>query len=60
MTGSSKEPRAAPQRGRKETIEAVGKAIEAMLKELVGKKPEAPLKDRRQKFLDMGTKGLAA
>ncbi len=55
-----KEPLGGAQRGRKETIEAVGKAIEAMLKELVGKKPEALLKDRRQKFLDMGTKGLAA
>jgi acetyl-CoA carboxylase carboxyl transferase subunit alpha len=31
-----------------------------MLKELAGKKPEALVKDRRQKFLDMGTKGLAA
>jgi acetyl-CoA carboxylase carboxyl transferase subunit alpha len=55
-----KEPLGGAQRGRKETIEAVGKAIEAMLKELVGKKPEALLKDRRQKFLDMGAKGLAA
>ena len=55
-----KEPLGGAQRGRKETIEAVGKAIEAMLKELTGKKPEALLKDRRQKFLDMGAKGLAA
>lgn len=55
-----KEPLGGAQRGRKETIEAVGKAIEAMLKELVGKKPEALIKDRRQKFLDMGSKGLAA
>ena len=55
-----KEPTGGAQRGRKETIEAVGKAIETMLKELSGKKPEALIKDRRQKFLDMGTKGLAA
>jgi acetyl-CoA carboxylase carboxyl transferase subunit alpha len=55
-----KEPLGGAQRGRKETIEAVGKAIEAMLKELSGKKPEALIKDRREKFLDMGTKGLAA
>ena len=55
-----KEPVGGAQRGRKETIEAVGKAIEAMLKELSGKKPEALIKDRRQKYLDMGTKGLAA
>lgn len=55
-----KEPLGGAQRGRKETIDAVGKAIEAMLKELVGKKPDALIRDRRQKFLDMGTKGLAA
>ena len=55
-----KEPLGGAQRGRKETIEAVGKAIETMLKELSGKKPEALIRDRRQKFLDMGSKGLAA
>ncbi|MGQ0609753.1 MAG: acetyl-CoA carboxylase carboxyltransferase subunit alpha [Paracoccaceae bacterium] len=55
-----KEPTGGAQRGRKETIEAVGKAIETMLKELSGKKPEALIRDRRQKFLDLGTKGLAA
>ena len=55
-----KEPLGGAQRGRKETIEAVGKAIEAMLKELSGKKPETLIKDRREKFLDMGSKGLAA
>ena len=55
-----KEPTGGAQRGRKDTIEAVGKAIETMLKELSGKKPEALIKDRRQKFLDMGAKGLAA
>ncbi|MBI1170267.1 acetyl-CoA carboxylase carboxyltransferase subunit alpha [bacterium] len=55
-----KEPLGGAQRGRKETIEAVGKAIEAMLKELSSKKPEALIKDRREKFLDMGSKGLAA
>ena len=55
-----KEPLGGAQRGQKDTIEAVGKAIETMLKELSGKKPEALIKDRRQKFLDMGNKGLAA
>ena len=55
-----KEPLGGAQRGRKETIEAVGKAIEVMLKELSGKKPETLIKDRREKFLDMGVKGLAA
>ena len=55
-----KEPMGGAQRAAKETIEAVGKGIEAMLKELSGKKPEALVKDRRSKFLDMGSKGLAA
>ncbi len=55
-----KEPVGGAQRGRKETIEAVGKSIESMLKDLAGKTPEALVRDRRQKFLDMGSKGLAA
>ncbi|MCC6304974.1 MAG: acetyl-CoA carboxylase carboxyltransferase subunit alpha [Rhodobacteraceae bacterium] len=55
-----KEPLGGAQRGRAETIEAVGRAIELMLKDLVGKKPETLVRDRRQKFLDMGAKGLAA
>ncbi|HRK43943.1 MAG TPA: acetyl-CoA carboxylase carboxyltransferase subunit alpha [Gemmobacter sp.] len=55
-----KEPLGGAQRGRKETIEAVGKALETMLKELAGKKPDVLVKERRQKFLDMGSKGLAA
>ena len=55
-----KEPLGGAQRGRKETIEAVGKALEAMLKELTGKKPDFLIKDRREKFLEMGSKGLAA
>ena len=55
-----KEPVGGAQRGRKEAIEAVGKAIEAMLKDLTGKKPDALIKDRREKFLSMGAKGLAA
>ncbi|MBL9053351.1 MAG: acetyl-CoA carboxylase carboxyltransferase subunit alpha [Tabrizicola sp.] len=54
------EPVGGAQRVPTEAIAAVGKAIEAMLAELSGKKPEALIKDRRQKFLDMGAKGLAA
>jgi acetyl-CoA carboxylase carboxyl transferase subunit alpha len=53
------EPVGGAQRGHKETISAVGKAIELMLKELVNKNPSALIKDRRQKYLKMGTKGLA-
>lgn len=55
-----KEPLGGAQRGRKETIEAVGRAIEVMLKDLTGRKSETLVRDRRQKFLDMGAKGLAA
>ena len=55
-----KEPLGGAQRGRKDAIDAVGKAIEAMLKELAGKKPDFLIRDRREKFLDMGSKGLAA
>ena len=55
-----KEPLGGAQRGRKESIEAVGKAIEAMMKELSGKKPDFLIRDRREKFLDMGARGLAA
>jgi len=55
-----KEPLGGAQRGRDATIAAVGKAIEAMLAELAGKTPAALIKERRQKFLEMGAKGLAA
>lgn len=55
-----KEPLGGAQRGQLEAIDAVGKAIETMLKELHGKKPETLIRDRRQKYLDMGTRGLAA
>ncbi|MEI4487983.1 acetyl-CoA carboxylase carboxyltransferase subunit alpha [Frigidibacter sp. MR17.14] len=55
-----KEPVGGAQRGRDEAIDAVGKAIEAMLKELSAKKPDALVRERRHKFLDMGSKGLAA
>ena len=55
-----KEPLGGAQRARKETVEAVGKALEIMLKELSGKKPETLIRDRRTKFVEMGSKGLAA
>jgi len=42
------------------TIHAAGKTIEAMLSELAKKDRAALIKDRREKFLRMGTKGLAA
>ena len=55
-----KEPLGGAQRARKETVEAVGKALEIMLKELSGKKPDTLIRDRRTKFVEMGSKGLAA
>jgi len=55
-----KEPVGGAQRGRADTVAAVGKAIEAMLAEMAGKKRAEIIKDRRQKFLAMGSKGLAA
>ncbi|MBU2889692.1 MULTISPECIES: acetyl-CoA carboxylase carboxyltransferase subunit alpha [Celeribacter] len=54
------EPLGGAQRDREATIAAVGKAIEAMLAPLKKKKPETILKDRRKKFLEIGSKGLAA
>ncbi len=54
------EPLGGAQRDRKATIEAVGKAVEAMLGEMAGKSSDWLIKDRRQKFLGMGSKGLAA
>ncbi|RWR11453.1 acetyl-CoA carboxylase carboxyltransferase subunit alpha [Paenirhodobacter populi] len=55
-----KEPLGGAQRDRAATIAAVGSEIALMLEELKGKKPSEIIKDRRKKFLDMGTKGLAA
>ena len=54
------EPRGGAQRDRKAAIEAVGRTLSEMLKELDGRPPAQLVKDRRQKFLGMGTKGLAA
>ena len=54
------EPRGGAHRDKAATMEAVRTAIAAMLKELEGKSAEALIKDRRKKFLDIGSKGLAA
>ena len=54
------EPVGGAQRGQRDTIAAVGKAIETMLAELGAMKPDALIKDRRAKFIAMGSKGLAA
>ena len=54
------EPMGGAQRDKAATIAAVGKAIEGLLSPLLKKKPDALIKQRRKKFLDMGSKGLAA
>ncbi len=54
------EPKGGAHRDRPATVESVRAAIAAMLKELDGKDAAALIKDRRQKFLDIGSKGLAA
>ncbi|HHC29368.1 MAG TPA: acetyl-CoA carboxylase carboxyl transferase subunit alpha, partial [Rhodobacterales bacterium] len=54
------EPVGGAQRGRDETIAAVGKALEVELKALMKKKTANLRKDRREKYLKMGSKGLAA
>ncbi|NNK77545.1 MAG: acetyl-CoA carboxylase carboxyltransferase subunit alpha [Litoreibacter sp.] len=55
-----KEPAGGAQRGRDQAIENVGKAILGMLDQMSGMSPTDLIKDRRQKFLDLGSKGLAA
>jgi acetyl-CoA carboxylase carboxyl transferase subunit alpha len=54
------EPQGGAQRGKEAAMASVGVAIEAMLDDLSNKSPQELLKDRRQKFLDIGSKGLAA
>ncbi len=54
------EPKGGAHRDREATVDAVRQAIASMLKELKGKDAKALIKDRRQKFLDIGAKGLAA
>ena len=52
------EPPGGAQRHRKEAIAAVNDAIATLLKELKAKKPDALRKERRQKYLDLGSKTL--
>ncbi|MFT5014874.1 MAG: acetyl-CoA carboxylase carboxyl transferase subunit alpha, partial [Dinoroseobacter sp.] len=54
------EPQGGAQRGKNETIQAVGDAIAKELASLSKMKPEKLIKARRQKFLDLGSTGLAA
>ena len=54
------EPKGGAHRYPKSTMQAVGQTLAKLLDELGKKKPDSLMKDRRQKFLDMGTKGLAS
>ncbi len=55
-----KEPLGGAHRDPTTTIAAVGDMINSLLKELDGKSREALINNRRNKFLSMGHKGLAA
>lgn len=52
------EPSGGAQRHRKEAIAAVRDAISDLLKDLKAKKPDVLRKERRQKYLDLGSKSL--
>jgi acetyl-CoA carboxylase carboxyl transferase subunit alpha len=54
------EPKGGAHRDPKSTMQAVGQTLAKLLDELGKKKPDSLMKDGRQKFLDMGTKGLAS
>ena len=54
------EPLGGAQRGRATVIGAVGKMLGSMLEELTQKDRATLIKERRNKFLNMGSKGLAA
>ena len=54
------EPLGGAHRNADAAMDAVGEAIDSALGKLAGKTPEALVRERRQKFLKMGAKGLAA
>ncbi|WP_027257780.1 acetyl-CoA carboxylase carboxyltransferase subunit alpha [Leisingera aquimarina] len=54
------EPLGGAHRDAKAAMASVSGAIQDMLDELKGKTADELIKDRRQKFLDIGSKGLAA
>lgn len=54
------EPVGGAQRHKDDTIARVGKALQGMLSELQGRAPKDLIRDRRKKFLSMGSKGLTA
>ncbi len=54
------EPAGGAQRAPDEAIASIGREIASALKDLAGRKPAELVRERRQKYLDMGQKGLAA
>lgn len=54
------EPLGGAHRYKDTTIQSVSEALAAMLKELSGKDGQTLIKERRSKFLNIGSKGLAA
>ena len=52
------EPKGGAHRDGKATMQVVGATLVKLLDELGKKNPDGLMKDRRQKFLDIGTKGL--
>ena len=54
------EPMGGAQRDPQKAIDAVGEAIDDMVGKLAHLTPEELIRERRKKFLNMGSKGLAA
>jgi len=54
------EPKGGAHRDGKATMQVVGATLVKLLDELGKKNPDGLMKDRRQKFLDIGTKGLTS
>ncbi|MDO6727600.1 acetyl-CoA carboxylase carboxyltransferase subunit alpha [Cognatishimia sp. 1_MG-2023] len=57
---SIREPKGGAHRGAEDAIKAVGSAISEMLKDVEGMDRQQVINARRQKFMSMGSKGLAA
>ncbi|MGH1445444.1 MAG: acetyl-CoA carboxylase carboxyltransferase subunit alpha [Cognatishimia sp.] len=57
---SIREPKGGAHRGAEDAIKAVGNAITEMLKDVEGMDRQQVINARRQKFMSMGSKGLAA
>ena len=55
-----KEPTGGAHRNPKDAITAVGKSIEKLIAKYDGKSADEIRKDRRTKYLKLGSKGLAA